>query len=124
MSNKFGLFINMDYANKPKDECFIIWEVISDVMLKNNFSFNKRVFVFETEKNSHELSETVRKLFDDIHKEHPDLYSYIADCYILNFDGCNNLLLPDTSNTIEVEHISIDEISGFERFSFKEDNIT
>ncbi len=43
------------------------------------------------------------KLNYKIQSKQYDFYSYIIDCYILNLESCNDLTLPDTSDTIEVE---------------------
>ena len=112
MTNKFGLFINLDYAHKSHNECSLIWQEIMNKMLKYGFSFNKRTFSFNTEKSSEEISLDVRCLFDEIQAEHHDFYSYITDCYILNLEGCHDLTLPDTSNSIDVEDISLQDLKA------------
>lgn len=112
MSNKFGLFINLDYAFKPEDECSLVWKKIMDKMLKYGFSFQKRAFAIITEKTSGEVSIDVRSLLDEIQAEQNDIFSYISDCYILNIDNCNDLTLPDTSNSIDVEDISLQDLDA------------
>jgi hypothetical protein len=114
MSNKFGVFVNLDYAHKAKSECSIVWNKISAKMLEYGFLFKKRTFAIITEKHSSEVSLDVRRLFDEIQLEQQDFYSYLTDCYILNLDGCNDLTFPDTSSSIEVEYISLQNFNTFE----------
>jgi len=109
--NEFGLFVNLDYAHKSQDECTQVWQLILDAMLEYGFSFQKRAFVIHTEKSRDEISLDVRHLFDEIQITHSSFYSFIIDCYILNLEGCTDLTLPDTSNTIEVEDISLDDLN-------------
>ena len=111
MSNEFGLFVNLDYAHKSEDECALIWQSIMNTMLHYGFIFKKRTFVIKTEKNRDEISIDVRHLFDEIQAEQHDFYSYIIDCYILNLESCNDLTLPDTSDTIQVEDISLQDLN-------------
>ncbi len=111
MTNEFGLFVNLDYAHKSQDECAQIWHCIMEVLLDYGFLFQKRAFVIHTEKNRDQISLDVRHLFDVIQLEQPNFYSFIVDCYILNLEGCNDLTLPDTSDTIEVEDISLDDLN-------------
>ena len=111
MTNEFGLFVNLDYAHKSQDECSLIWQNIMDAMLEYGFLFKKRAFVICTEKSRDEISVDVRHLFDDIQTIQQDFYSYIIDCYILNLESCNDLTLPDTSDTIEVEDISLSDLN-------------
>ncbi|MCU7940253.1 MAG: hypothetical protein KZQ64_07380 [gamma proteobacterium symbiont of Bathyaustriella thionipta] len=112
MSNNFGLFINLDYAHHPSEECSLLWNKIMDKMLLNGFSFQKRAFSIKTDKERIEVAKDVRGLLDEIHMEQSDFHSYIADCYILNFDNCSDLTLPDTSNSINVEDISMEELNA------------
>lgn len=37
---------------------------------------------------------------------------HLVDCYILNLDNCNDLTLPDTSNSIDVEHINVQDLKA------------
>jgi len=110
MTNKFGLFVNLDYAHKAQSECSMVWQKILDTLLQYGFSFQKRAFAINTEKNGDELSLDVRSLFDDIQAKQNDFYDYIIDCYILNLENCTDLTLPDTSNSIDVEDISLEEL--------------
>lgn len=110
MAHKFGLFINLDYAHKADDACSLIWQKIRDRAARHGFSFEKRVFVIFSEKSAEQLSADVRVLLDEILIEQDDLYSYIVDCYILNLDNCTDLTLPDTSGSIDVEDISLDDL--------------
>lgn len=112
MHHKFGLFINLDYAHKSDSECALIWQQIRDKMSANGFTFEKRAFVLNSEISSEELSSKVRALLNEILTQQPQLYSYIADCYILNFDDCTDLTLPDTSDSIDVEDISLEELDA------------
>lgn len=111
MSNEFGLFVNLDYAHKSQSECAQIWKNIMDAMLEYGFLFKKRAFTINTEKSRDEISSDVRTLFDEIQSKQYDFYSYIIDCYILNLESCNDLTLPDTSSTIEVEDISLNDLN-------------
>ncbi len=115
---KYGLFINLDYANKPADECAKIWGIIMDAMAQNGFQFEKRAFVINSEKNTDEIAHFVVQLFDQIQMNLPDLhiYSYLADCFILLLDECKDIKQPDTSNSILVEDVNLDELdaSGIE----------
>lgn len=111
MSNEFGLFVNLDYAHKSKDECALIWQSIMNTMLNYGFSFRKRAFIICTEKNRDEIAVDVRHLFDEIQAGQQDFYSYITDCYILNYESCNDLTFPDTTDTIEVEDISLEDLN-------------
>lgn len=111
MSNRFALFINLDYAHKSESECALIWQSIMDTMLNYGFLFRKRAFVITTEKNRDEISVAVRRLFDGLQAEQQFFYSYITDCYILNYESCNDLTLPDTSDTIQVEDISLEDLN-------------
>ncbi len=112
MLKTFGLFINLNYAHKPWDECSLIWQMIMKKMLENGFTFQKRTFQILTEKNSDELSATVRQLFEEIQRDKHNLYSYLVDCYILNIENCNDLTLPDTSDSIDVEHINVQDLKA------------
>ena len=112
MAQKFGVFINLDYAHKTKNDCSLIWQKIMDKMANNGFSFEKRAFVIHSEKNAQELSLDVRILFDEIQAEQNNIYNYIVDCYILNLDNCTDLTLPDTSDSIDVEDISLEELDA------------
>ena len=111
VTNEFGLFVNLDYAHKSQDECAQIWNSIMEAMLEYGFSFKKRAFVMTTEKSRDQISLDVRHLFDAIQLKQKNFYSFIMDCYILNLAGCNDLTLPDTSDTIEVEDISLDDLN-------------
>lgn len=111
MTNKYGLFVNLDYAHKPQSECSMVWQKISDTLLQYGFSFQKRAFTINTEKSREALSFDVRALFDDIQAKQNDFYSHIIDCYILNYEHCTDLTLPDTSNSIDVEDISLEELN-------------
>lgn len=112
MFNKFGVFINLDYAHKSADECSIVWQKVMDLMLSNGFSFEKRVFIINTTSDRDEIATNVRKLLDEIRLDQHDLYSYINDCYILNFQNCIDLTLPDTSNAIDVEDVSEEDLEA------------
>ena len=112
MSNKFGVFVNLDYAHQPHSECSLIWKKIMDDMINYGFLFEKRVFVLITDKSRDEISNGVRALFDTIQKEQPDFYSYISDSYILNLKDCSDLTLPDTSDSIDVENITFQELNS------------
>ena len=120
MSNKFGLFINLDHAHHSSEECAFIWKKITDKMLQNGFSFQKRAFVIKTDKERNEMAIDIRGLLEEIQMEQHDFYSYMVDCYILNVENCSNLTLPDTSDSIDVEHISLEDLDklggGYERF--------
>ena len=111
MSHEFGLFVNLDYAHKSEDECTLIWQNIMDAMLNYGFSFRKRAFIITTDKNRDEIAMDVRHLFDEIQAGQQNFYSYITDCYILNYESCNDLTFPDTSDTIEVEDISLEDLN-------------
>ena len=110
MSNKFGLFINLDHAHHPSEECAFIWNKITDKMLQNGFSFQKRAFVIKTDKERNEMAIDIRGLLDEIQMEQHDFYSYLIDCYMLNVEDCSDLTLPDTSNSIGVEHVSPEDL--------------
>lgn len=112
MTNKFGLFINLDYAHRPQSECTHVWQKIMDTLLQYGFSFQKRAFAISTEKNREDLSMDIRSLFDDIQAKQNDFFDYIADCYILDLENCTDLTLPDTSNSIDVEDISLEELNS------------
>ncbi len=128
MSNKFGLFINMNYAHKSKEDCSMIWQEIMDTMLQNGFSFQKRAFSITTDNNINEMAIDIRKLLDKIQSKQLDFYSYIVDCYILNFDNCTDLTFPETSNSIDVEDISLEELEalgvGYELLLEKNQSVT
>ena len=111
MTNEFGLFVNLDYAHKSQAECALVWQSIMDAMLEYGFVFKKRTFSIHTEKNRDEISVDVRALFDQLQAEQQGFYGYIIDCYILNLETCNDLTLPDTSDTIEVEDISLQDLN-------------
>jgi len=110
MSNTFGLFVNLDYAHKPKKECALIWHMIMDEMLAYGFSIHKRAFTINTDKTRDELSIEVRHVLDKLQLEHMDLFAYIKDCYIINLAGSEDLTLPDTSESIDVEDISLEDL--------------
>lgn len=111
MSNKFGLFINLDYAHKPTAECSYIWQKIMDTMLHNGFSFQRRAFTIATEKSRDDLAHFVRELLDNLQSEQDNFYSFIIDCYILNLENCSDLTLPDTSDSIDVEDITLQDLN-------------
>lgn len=111
MPNEFGLFVNLDYAHKSEDECYLIWQMIMDAMLKYGFAFKKRAFIITTEKDRNEISLDVRHLFDEIQSVQQNFYSYIIDCYILSLESYNDLTLPDTTDSIEVEDISLNDLN-------------
>ena len=54
----------------------------------------------------------VRRLFDEILATQHDFFSFISDCYILNFESCMDLTLPDTSKTIAVEDLSLEDLDA------------
>lgn len=112
MAHKFGLFINLDYAHKSDNDCSLVWQKIMDKIVNNGFSFEKRAFVIISDKKSEELSADVRALLDELLDEQQDLFSYIVDCYILNLDNCTDLTLPDTSDSIAVEDISLEDLDA------------
>lgn len=107
MSNKLGVFINLDYANKSNDECSKIWQKIIYTMLNNGFTVEKRALVINTDKNPDELSMEVRQLFAEIFTKQSDFHSYITDCYIVNFNDFTDLTFPDTSDNHNIESISL-----------------
>ena len=111
MFNKFGVFINLDYAHKGNEECSLIWQIIKDEMLNNGFLFEKRVFSIQTNKSRDEITSYVRKLLDSIRVQQHDLFSFINDCYILDFNNVNDLTLPD-SKGIDVEHVNYEELEA------------
>ncbi|MCW8931188.1 MAG: hypothetical protein OQL19_13220 [Gammaproteobacteria bacterium] len=111
MPNEFGLFVNLDYAHKSHEECSQTWQNIMDAMLGYGFMFKKRAFVINTDQTRDEISIDVRHLFDEIQLKQPSFYSFIIDCYILNLESCNDLTLPDTSESIEVEDISLSDLN-------------
>ncbi len=111
VSNTFALFVNLDYAHKPQAECAQIWQSILDTMLGNGFLFRKRAFVISTEKTRDEIAMDVRHLFDEIQSRQANFYSYIIDCFILNYENCNDLTFPDTSDSIQVEDISLEDLN-------------
>lgn len=111
MPNQFGLFVNLDYAHKPQEECHVIWESIAEAMLDYGFIFKRRAFAITSDKNRDEISLDIRHLFDLIQLGEPDFYNYIVDCYILNVENCNDLTLPDTTESIEVEDISLQDLN-------------
>jgi len=76
------------------------------------FLFHKRVFTITTNKSRDEISSEVRGLFDLIQKEQEDFFSFIGDSYILNFEDCSDLTLPDTSASIDVENITFQELNS------------
>lgn len=112
MFNQFGIFMNLDYAHKPSDACSFIWQEIMDAMLANGFSFEKRAFTISTSNTRDEVATEVRKILDSVRCVHHDLYDFISDCYILNFDNCSDLTLPDTSGSIDVEHVSHEQLEA------------
>lgn len=114
MATKYGLFINLDYANKPADECANIWDIIMDTMTHNGFTFKKRAFVITSEKNLDEIARFVVQLFDQVQMNSPNLhiYSYLADCFILTLDDWKDIKQPDTSNSILVEDVNLDELDA------------
>lgn len=104
MRNKFGVFINLDYAHKPQNECSIIWQAIMDKMIVFGFSFERRVFSIDTSKSPDEISREVRRLFDEIKQEHNDIYLYITDCFFLNLNSLKEVALPDNNNNFEIQY--------------------
>ena len=111
MFNKFGVFIYLDYAHKGNDVCSLIWQIIMDAMLSNGFLFEKRVFSIKTNKSRDEIASYVRKLLDSIRVQQHDLFSFINDCYILDFNNLSDLTLPD-SKGIDVEHVNYEELEA------------
>ena len=111
MSNKFGVFINLNYAHQSHDECTFIWKKIMDVMTGYGFLFQKRTFTIDTDKSRDEIANDVRGLFDLIQKEQEHFFSYVSDSYILNLEDCSDLTLPDTSESIDVENITFQELN-------------
>jgi hypothetical protein len=114
MSNKFGIFINMNYAAKPAGDCAKILEKIKQRFLSNGYSFEKRVFVINTDKDIKNTSIEVRHLLSDIAKEFEDLHNYVSDCYMLDIKKYADLKLPDTSDSIDVEQIILEDLVLFE----------
>jgi len=112
MSNKFGLFVNLNYASKPKEECSLIWEKITDKMLDNGFAFDRRAFIINTDQNMAELKISIKVLLDEIQKEQTNFYGFIMDCFLLDVKSCNDLILPYTIDSIEVKHIGIEDFEG------------
>lgn len=112
MSNEFGLFVNLDYAHKSQEECALIWQSIMDSMLHYGFLFKKRAFTITTTKSRDEVSLDIRHLFDELQLKQDKFYSYIIDCYILNIENCVDLTLPDTSDSIQVEDISLKDLNS------------
>jgi hypothetical protein len=111
VSNKFGVFINLDYAHQSHDECAFIWKRIMEIMTGYGFFFQKRTFTIDTDKSRNEIANDVRGLFDLIQKEQEHFFSYVSDSYILNLEDCSDLTLPDTSETIDVENITFQELN-------------
>ena len=111
MSNKYGLFINLDYAHKPTAECTYIWQKIQDHLTHNGFSFQRRAFAITTEKNRDELVHVVRGLLDELQSQEENFFSFITDCYILNLDNCSDLTLPDTTDSNDVEDITLQDLN-------------
>ena len=107
--NNFALVINLAYAHKPNNECSLIWNKILDKFLDSGFLFEKRIFTISTDKCRDDISIKVRQLLDEFEAEQHDFYSFISDCYILNFEKLSDLIYPDTKN-IEVEHISLQDM--------------
>lgn len=112
MFNKFGVFINLDYSHKSADKCSFLWQKVMEIMLSHGFTFKKRAFAINTNQNQTEVATHVRKLLDEIRLDQHDLDSFITDCYILNIEDCNDLTLPDTNNSIDVEDISHEELEA------------
>ncbi len=111
MPGQFGLFINLDYAHKSQQQCHRVWERITATMLDYGFEFKRRAFAITTDRDRDEISQDVRHLFDRIQLNEPDFYSYVVDCYILDVENCNDLTLPDTTDSIEVEDISLQDLN-------------
>lgn len=118
MSNKFGVFVNMNYANKPAGDCVKILDMIKDKLLTKGYSFEKRIFVIHTEKDIKDTSKEVRHFLGEIAMNVKDLHSYITDCYMLDIKKYADLRLPDTSDSIDVEQISIEDLELFKRNSY------
>lgn len=112
MSNKFGVFINLDYCRHSSEDCSFLWQNITEKMYEKGFLFEKRIFTIRTDIECDEISIVIRGLLNEIQMEQHDLYSFIADCFILNFDNYNDLTLPDTSDSINVEDISIEDLNA------------
>ncbi|MDX2504608.1 MAG: hypothetical protein QNL62_09050 [Gammaproteobacteria bacterium] len=112
MFNRFGVFINLDYAHNHQDECSLVWQKIMAKMHENGFSFEKRTFVISTNKNPNELSMDLRRLFDEILTRQHDFYSFISECYVLNCASYTDLTLPDTSKTIAVKDLSLEDLDA------------
>lgn len=75
------------------------------------FLFQKRTFTIDTDKSRDEIANDVRGLFDLIQKEQEHFFSYVSDSYILNLEDCSDLTLPDTSESIDVENITFQELN-------------
>lgn len=113
MINKFGVFINMNYADKPAGDCIKILDKIKHKLLLNGYSFEQRVFVIHTEQNIKDSAKKVRQSLAEISMDVKDLHSYITDCYMLDIQKYADLKLPDTSDSIDVEQISIEDLELF-----------
>jgi hypothetical protein len=112
MTNKFGLFINLNYAHHPHNECNLVWKKLQSHLSKAGFVFEKRYFAMTTDKSRDDLVEISRQVLDDLQNEIENLYSYLNDCYVVNLNTSSDLMLPDTSTSIDVEDISTDELNA------------
>jgi pyruvate-formate lyase-activating enzyme len=110
MSHKFGIFVNMNYTDKPAGDCIKILNKIKDKLLSKGYTFEKRVFVIRTEKDIKDAAKDVHHLLAEIAIEVKNLHSYLTDCYMLDIEKYADLKLPDTSESIEVEQITLDDL--------------
>ncbi len=115
MSNKFGVFINMNYTVKPSGDCIKVLAKIKEKLLVKGYSFEKRIFMKNTEMDLKETAKEVRHLLADIAREVKDLHTYVTDCYMLDIKKYADLKLPDTSNSIDVEQITLEDLQLFEK---------
>ena len=110
MSNKFGVFINMNYTEKPTEDCVKILDKIKHQLLNNGYSFEKRVFVINTENDLKDTSIQVRHILSELAADIKNLHTYVSDCYMLDIKKYSDLKLPDTSDSIDVEQISLESM--------------
>ncbi len=104
---KFAVVVNMDYTLHSPVVCKEIWNEISQKMLAEDFCFEKRMFVFATEKDKQFVCEKARYALENLDgfksnfKER--VYHYVKDFFAVDMEGCTDLLSPGAANNSEAQ---------------------
>ena len=103
----YAVIINMDYTHHSPVVCKEVWNEISQKMLAENFRFEKRMFIFSTEKDQQFVSKKARNAIENLdgftENFREQVYHYVKDFFAIDLTGYTDLIFPDVSNGIQTQ---------------------